>query len=177
MMQNESNPQKQFQVGRLFVRQQRFEADTPAIFKNLEMQAKKASEENKELKPDNRLELKIDVHALEEQNLHETVLTLKLVATADTLELYTTEVSQVGIFVVKDYTQEESAAILNGYAVSVLYPYATQVLSNMIQQGGFLAQPLPPINFDALYQQKKAQGQATNSSTKKVIPVEGELVH
>ena len=177
MSENQGNEQKQFQTARLFVKQQRFESDTPAVFKELETQVTKAKEEKKEIKPDNRLELKIDLHDLEEKNLHEVVLTLKLTAKADTLELYTAEVSQAGIFVMNHYSKEERETILNGYAASVLYPYATQILMTMIKKGGFLVQPLPPVNFDALYQQKKKQAESKNKAADEFTQVKEEFIH
>ena len=75
------------------------------------------------------------------------------------------------------YSKEERETILNGYAASVLYPYATQILMTMIQQGGFLVQPLPPVNFDALYQQKKKQAESKNKAADEFTQVKEEFIH
>lgn len=169
-----SNDTKQFQVGRLFVKQQSFTADTPTVFKELEVQSKERGEF---IKPDNKMELKIEIHDLKESHLYEVVLQLKMIAKQKDLELYTASTTQSGVFVVSNYTDEERETLLNGYAVSVLYPYASQTLMTMINQGGFVALPLPPINFDALYQQKKEKNNEQKKPTEEVIPIEGELVH
>ncbi len=44
----------------------------------------------------------------------------------------------------------------------MIFPYARQIVGNMIQQAGFPALQINPIDFLGLYQQKKAQAQAEN---------------
>ena len=43
----------------------------------------------------------------------------------------------------------------------MIFPYARQIVGNTIQQAGFPALQINPIDFLGLYQQKKAQGSKT----------------
>jgi len=74
---------------------------------------------------------------------------------------YLAEVQQAGIFAALGFEQEEIAAILGSYCPNVLFPYARQIVSDLVQNGGFPPLLLQPINFDALYaeQQRQQQGQ------------------
>ena len=49
----------------------------------------------------------------------------------------------------------------------MLYPYAREVVSNLVTKGGFPQLILPPMNFDAMYQdhlQQQKSGQATEAA-------------
>ena len=52
--------------------------------------------------------------------------------------------------------------MLGSYCPNLLFPYAREAISNMVQRGGFPEFLLQPINFDALFAQhvKRAQEQA-----------------
>ncbi|MBS0432176.1 MAG: protein-export chaperone SecB [Proteobacteria bacterium] len=82
---------------------------------------------------------------------YEVILTLTVTCTLNERTAYLAEVQQAGIFGLVGFAQDEMNAVLGSYAPNVLFPYARQVISDMVQNGGFPPLLLQPINFDALY--------------------------
>ncbi len=97
------------------------------------------------------------------QDLHEVVLTITLEAKIADKVAYLVEVKQAGLFVIRGYNLDETRNIVGAFCPNVLFPYARQAVSDMILRGGFPPFLLPPVNFDALFQQslqqQAAQGQ------------------
>jgi preprotein translocase subunit SecB len=52
----------------------------------------------------------------------------------------------------------------------VLFPYARAVVSNLVSQGGFPQMLLPPVNFDALYENAAAQAAAEAAAGASALP-------
>ncbi|HET6631454.1 MAG TPA: protein-export chaperone SecB [Rhodanobacteraceae bacterium] len=95
------------------------------------------------------------------EGVHEVVLTLTVTCTLNDRTAYLAEVHQAGIFGATGFDAQNLAAVLGTYCPNVLFPYARQVLSDMVLNGGFPPFLLQPINFDALYaEQQKQQAQA-----------------
>jgi len=64
------------------------------------------------------------------------------------------------VFGISGFSEEDLAGILNSYCPNLLFPYARQMLSSLVLEGGFPPFLLQPINFDALYaeQQRRILG-------------------
>ena len=90
-------------------------------------------------------------------NLHEVVLTITLDAKIGDKVAYLVEVKQAGVFVIRGYAEEETRRIIASFCPGVLFPYVRQAVSDLILKGGFPPFLLPPVNFDALYQQSLDQ--------------------
>ena len=78
------------------------------------------------------------------------------------------EVKQAGIFNLSGFSQQEMGKMLGAYCPNLLFPYAREVVSDLVTKGSFPQLLLTPVNFDALYaqhQQKLAQ-QAAAPDTK-----------
>ncbi len=88
---------------------------------------------------------------------------------------YVVEVQQAGLFGLVGFDDNMIDVLLGTQCPNVLFPYARQLISDLIQAGGFTPFLLQPINFDGLYaetvrqrQQQAAAGQAgdlANSET------------
>lgn len=72
------------------------------------------------------------------------------------------EVTQAGIFVVRNVPEENMGAILAVACPNILFPYAREAISDMVTRAGFMPVLLNPINFEALYLQQQAQAGAAN---------------
>jgi preprotein translocase subunit SecB len=61
--------------------------------------------------------------------------------------------------------------VLATYCPNVLFPFARQVVSDLVLNGGFPPLLLQPINFDALYaeQQRQQQGQIGEGDAKPAL--------
>lgn len=99
-------------------------------------------------------------------NVYEVLLTLTLTCTLGEKTAYLAEVQQAGIFGIAGFDNRNLEAILSTYCPNVLFPYARQVIGEMIQNGGFPPYLLQPINFDQIYAEQlrrraaQAQGEA-----------------
>ena len=93
-------------------------------------------------------------------SLYEVVLTLTLTCTIGSRTAYLAEVKQAGLFGVAGFNDADHAGVIGSYCPNLLFPYARQVISSLVLEGGFPPFLLQPINFDALFaeQQRRAMG-------------------
>jgi preprotein translocase subunit SecB len=69
------------------------------------------------------------------------------------MTLYLVEVKQAGLFTITGASVEDLKRLVGSFCPSVLFPYAREVVSNLIIKGGFPNFILPLVNFDALFTQ------------------------
>jgi len=101
-------------------------------------------------KPQVQLNLSQQVGTLAE-NVYEVVLTVTVTCKLAEKTAYLAEVQQAGVFGMSGFDAGNRDAVLATYCPNVLFPYARQVVSDLIQNGGFPPFLLQPINFEALY--------------------------
>lgn len=82
---------------------------------------------------------------------YEVVLSVTATCKVEDKTAYLAEVHQAGIFGLSGFDAQNRDAILGTYCPNVLFPYARQLVSELVQSGGFPPFLLQPINFDALY--------------------------
>ena len=78
------------------------------------------------------------------------------------------EISQSGIFLIRNVPEENLEPLLSIACPNILFPYARKMISNTVARAGFAPVILQPVNFEALYaaqQQEQAQ-KAANDATK-----------
>jgi protein translocase subunit secB len=96
-------------------------------------------------------------------------VSLSITVTVKSLDnvAYLVEVNQAGIFSISGFSDEEKAPMLGSFCPNILFPYAREVVSDLVGKGGFPQLLLAPVNFDALYAQhiQQTQQQAPSSST------------
>ena len=85
------------------------------------------------------------------ENVYEVVLTITLTCTLGEKTAYLAEVQQAGVFTISGFDARNLDAVLGTYCPNTLFPYARQMVSDLIQAGGFPPYFLQPINFDQLY--------------------------
>ena len=141
---SETNNQQEFSIQRIYVKDLSFEApDSPVIFK-VDWQP--------------QVDLNIDTeHQHLEDDLYD--VTIKITATTKLGDktAFLAEVHQAGIFMLKSFADEQKEELLGSFCPNVLFPYAREAISDLVNRGGFPPLYLAPINFDAIYQQRKAQ--------------------
>ena len=93
-------------------------------------------------------------------DVREVLLTITLEAKQGDATLYLVEVKQAGVFSITGASQEDLKRLIGSFCPSVLFPYAREVVSDLIVKGGFPNFLLPLVNFDALLQQAAEQPQA-----------------
>ena len=94
----------------------------------------------------------------------EVVLGITLTCKVNDKTAYLAEVQQAGVFTLAGFEDAGVDAMLGTQGPAVLYPYAANTVTQLIQAGGFPPFFLQPINFDALYaetlRQRAAQANA-----------------
>jgi preprotein translocase subunit SecB len=91
----------------------------------------------------------------------EVLLTITVEAKQGDTTLYLVEVKQAGVFTISGTSNEDLKRLVGSFCPSVLFPYAREVISDLIVKGGFPNFLLPLVNFDALFAQAQ-QGQQPN---------------
>lgn len=81
----------------------------------------------------------------------EVILSVTVTCKIEDKTAYLAEVHQAGIFGVAGFEQAAQENVLATYCPNVLFPYVRQIVSDMVQNGGFPPLFLQPINFDAIY--------------------------
>ncbi len=143
-----------FSVEKIYVKDVSFEVPgAPAVF-------------NDAGTPQLQLNLNQKVQRLRE-NTFEVVLGITLTCTIADKTAYLAEVQQAGVFGLGGFDETTLDGMLGTHCPNILYPYARQTVSDLIQAGGFPPFLLQPINFEALYaeglRQRAGQGQLGNS--------------
>jgi preprotein translocase subunit SecB len=73
-------------------------------------------------------------------------------------------VAQAGIFQISNVPAEDLEPILGVACPNILFPYARETVSSLVNRAGFPPVLLAPINFEALYMQQRAnQAEAGNA--------------
>jgi preprotein translocase subunit SecB len=86
----------------------------------------------------------------------EVLLTVTVEAKQGETTLYLVEVKQAGLFSISGASPEDLKRLIGSFCPSVLFPYAREVISDLIVKGGFPNFLLPLVNFDALLNQAQA---------------------
>jgi preprotein translocase subunit SecB len=91
------------------------------------------------------------------EGLYEVVLTVTVTCKVGEKTAYLAEVQQAGVFGLAGFNANDLQAVLATYCPHTLYPYARQVVSDLILAGGFPPFLLQPINFEQVYADSMAQ--------------------
>src|SRR5476651_1899062 len=115
--------------------------------------------------PQIQLNLSQQIGALAE-NVYEVVLTVTVTCKLAEKTAYLAEVQQAGVFGMSGFDNQNRDAVLATYCPNVLFPYARQIVSDLIQNGGFPPFLMHPINFEALFAEqarRRAEGTPNNA--------------
>jgi preprotein translocase subunit SecB len=94
-----------------------------------------------------------------DEGVYESVLTITVTAKLQDKTMFLVEVGQAGIFQIRNVPAAEMDAVLGIACPNILFPYAREVISDVVIRAGFPPVLLNPMNFEALYQQQQAQKQ------------------
>ena len=147
---NGQDNQPQLVLQKIYVKDVSFEApNAPQIFQEI----------NEHEQP--QVQLNLSQKATDLGNsMYVVVLSLTLSCTVGQRTAYLAEVEQAGLFGVSGFNEMDHAGIIGSYCPNLLFPYARQVISSLVIEGGFPPFLLQPINFDALFaeQQRRSMG-------------------
>ena len=103
-----------------------------------------------EWKPEIDLQLGNEYKRIDEDN-HEITLTVTVTAKVGDKVAFLAEVKQAGIFSLTGYSDQEMGPLVGSYCPNTVFPFAREVISDVVIKGGFPQLVLAPVNFDALY--------------------------
>ena len=87
----------------------------------------------------------------------EVVLSITVEANSEKRATFVVEVHQAGLFTITGFNDAEHKTILASYCPSILFPYAREVVSDLVLKGGMPALMLQPVNFDMVVAQALAE--------------------
>lgn len=148
-----TTPEQVFVIQKVYTKDISFETpNTPEVFRNDDWQ------------PNINLQLQSRSKPLDE-NVFEIVLMVTVTAKVDEeTTAYLAEVQQAGIFRIDGFGDEEMRYMLGSYCSNILFPFAREVISDLVTRGGFPQLLLAPVNFDALFSQQQEQAAASNET-------------
>jgi preprotein translocase subunit SecB len=91
------------------------------------------------------------------EGMYHVVLTITLTAKAGEKTVFLVEVAQAGVFQIRNLPEADLEPCLAATCPNLLYPYARETVSTVVSRAGFPPVYLAPVNFDAIYLQRKQQ--------------------
>ena len=132
----------QFNIQRIYLKDLSFESPmTPDVFTNLSSSPKVG------------FNFESNISKIS-NDVHELTLTFNVKAEVDDKMLYLVELKQCGVFNLATDDEELEKRFLNVHCAEIVYPYARENISSVIQRGGFPPLFLSPIDFHTIYQKE-----------------------
>jgi preprotein translocase subunit SecB len=92
-------------------------------------------------------------------DMKEVVLTVRVEAKASDKTVWLVELQQAGAFGIRNVPAQDMQRLLGIFCPNYLLPYAREVISDLLTKGGFPPFLLPPVNFEALFNQAATRAQ------------------
>lgn len=94
------------------------------------------------------------------EGLYETTLRVTITAKLADKTMFLVEATQGGIFQIRNIPESDIEPVLEIACPNILFPYVREVVSDVVVRAGFPPVLLNPMNFEAVYQQRRAQNEA-----------------
>ena len=148
---NTENKQGQFGLQKIYVRDISFETpNSPQIFQE-------------QWKPTVNMDIANSVNPLNEEN-YEVVLSVTVTVGFNDKTVYLIEVQQAGIFHITGLPEDILKRTLATICPNILFPFAREMVSDLVTRGGFPQLLLAPVNFESLFLQQQEAQKANDSN-------------
>lgn len=84
--------------------------------------------------------------------------------------VFLVEAKQAGIFEIRNLDEDQMGQIMGIACPQIVYPYLRGNVADLVQRGGFPPVHLTEINFQAMYEQQRAQAAATAAAPTEGLP-------
>lgn len=113
--------------------------------------------------PEINLQLATSHNAVEGE-IHEVTVTATVTAQLKEQDkiMFLVEAHQTGIFRINHVPGDEVEPVLEVLCPNILFPYLRETVSDTVTRAGFPPVILNPVNFEAIYHQKKQQEMAAS---------------
>lgn len=163
-MSEEAAPQNHFSIQKIYIKDLSFESPaTPKVFSFQKWEPKI------DLNLTNR-------HSNVGKDMYEAILSITATVTHEEQTAFLIEVQQAGVFAISGFSERDRLYLLGSQCMTILLPYAREVISDMSVRGGFPPLILSPVNFDALYQQHLQSQKKPEDNEKQIEPSESDQV-
>ncbi len=143
-MAEQENNQPHFSIEKLYVKDASLELpNAPQIFLERET-------------PQIEVQLSTEAKVIDD-GVHSVNISATITAKIGEKTVFLVEVTQGGVFSIRNVPAEDLDSILGIACPNILFPYAREVVSDLVNRAGFPPVILAPINFEALYQQRQQQ--------------------
>lgn len=99
------------------------------------------------------------------EGLYETTLRVTITAKLADKTMFLVEATQGGIFQIRNIPESDIEPVLEIACPNILFPYVREVVSDVVVRAGFPPVLLNPMNFEAVYQQRRAQNDTDAAPT------------
>ena len=111
------------------------------------------------------VQLRISHQVLDqERGVFEVVLKVTVTATTSGHTAFLIEVQQAGMFTIAGLSPQQQERALEATCPNALFPFVREHVNHLVTHGGFPSLLLQPVNFDTMYEQKKASGDNRSAS-------------
>ena len=141
----QANNGPHFSMQKIYIKRTEYEAPNAAtVFRD-------------DWKPEIALDMDIKSNTIEEGR-YEVLLTVSIKAhnTSSNIGAFKLVVEQAALFMISGFSKEHLEEALGSACPAIMFPYLRETVDHVLIKGGFPPLMLAPVNFDALYQEKKA---------------------
>ena len=154
MAVNEGKEPAVFHFDRIYLKDASFESpQCPQVFSK------------SDYNPNVDVQLHISHQVLDqERGVFEVVLKVTITATNSGQTAFLIEVQQAGMFTITGLNPQQRERALEAACPNALFPFVRERVNHLVTHGGFPSLLLQPVNFDTMYEQKKASGDKRSAS-------------
>ncbi len=135
--------EQRFRIQKIYLKDVSFESPAaPAIFSA-----------DAEVEPEVNLQLNTATQRVGE-SLYEVTLSVTVSGEDSTRTVFLVEIKQAGLFDIAGFAEAERGQLLGAQCPGILFPFAREVIADLVQKGGLPQLVLQPINFEAAYAQQ-----------------------
>lgn len=141
----EQQNQEQFVIQKIYLKDCSFETpNSPDIFMS-------------QAQPQPHIDISHHVQELQ-STIYEVVVEITASVKFGEKTAFLAEVKQAGVFTLST-PKEQIPYMLNGVCPNIIFPYAREMISNLVSHGGFPPLLLNPVNFEWAFMQRMQQKQ------------------
>jgi len=153
-MSEENTAQRNLTLQKIYVKDLSFESpNSPEVFRS-------------EWQPQVELNLGVRTENVEGE-VFAVILTVSVEAKHEERTAFLAEVQQCCLVQISGFPEEERGPLFGSYVPNLLFPYAREAISDLVQRGGFPQLLLQPVNFDELYKRRVQEQQAAAADSTK----------
>jgi preprotein translocase subunit SecB len=100
--------------------------------------------------------------------MYQVVLTVTETAKVADKTVFLVEAAQAGVFQIRNVPEQDLQTFLATACPNIIFPYARETVSGIVNRAGFPPVYLAPVNFEAIYMQRLQQAQEQEKAAPKI---------